>query len=103
MSIIIPPIGGILIADYFYVHRRSLAQLANLPDYRPAPFLTWALAAATAFAVNFYVPWIPVVVWGMVVAMLLYPVLAGALPVVRSQPDEQPLLIEEEPLRSNVS
>ena len=103
MSIIIPPIGGILIADYFYVHRRSLAQLANLPDYRPAPFLTWALAAASAFAVNFYVPWIPVVVWGMVVAMLLYPVLARALPEVRNQPDERPLLTEEEPVRSNVS
>ncbi len=95
MSIIIPPVGGILIADYFYVHRRSLAQLANLPDYRPAPFLTWALAAASAFLVNFYVPWIPVVVWGMVIAMVLYPVLSKALPEASDNADGRPLLGEE--------
>lgn len=38
--------------------------------------MTWALTAVTAVLVNFYVPWLPVVVWGMVVAIFLHPLIA---------------------------
>ena len=79
MSIIIPPIGGILIADHFIVHRRTELDLTQLADFQPAPFVTWALTGVTAVIVNFYVPWLPVVVWGMVVAILIHPLIAWLL------------------------
>jgi cytosine permease len=91
MSVIIPPIGGILVADHFIVRRREKTGRARLRDFEAAPFITWALAGGTALFITFYVPWIPVVVWGMVVAVVLYPIVvrfraAGILNQVRARP-----------------
>jgi cytosine permease len=79
MSIVIPPIGGILIADHFIVHRRKRIDLTALADFEPAPFVTWAITGVTALFVNFYLPWIPVVVWGMVVAILVHPLIVKVM------------------------
>jgi cytosine permease len=75
MSVIIPPIGGILVADHFVVRRREGTNLARLPDFQSAPFITWIIAGGTALFINFYVLWIPVVVWGMVVALVVHPII----------------------------
>jgi cytosine permease len=90
MSIIIPPIGGVLVADHFIVRRREKTDLARLPDFRIAPFITWAIAGLTALFINFYISWIPVVVWGMVVAVAVHPILvkfmaSGILGQVRAR------------------
>jgi cytosine permease len=91
MSVIIPPIGGILVADHFIVRRREKTDLAHLPDFQYAPFITWIIAGGTALFINFYIPWIPVVVWGMVVAVVVHPVIVrfmatGILNQVRARP-----------------
>jgi cytosine permease len=75
MSVIIPPIGGILLADHFIVRRRGEGELTRVPDFQLAPFLTWAIVGGTALLVNFYLRWIPVVVWGMVIAFVLHPLI----------------------------
>jgi cytosine permease len=79
MSIIIPPIGGVLLADHFIVRRQKELDLARIPDFQLAPFVTWAVVGGTALLVNFYIQWIPVVVWGMVAAVVLHPIVAWLL------------------------
>lgn len=67
----IPPIGGVLIADFFLVRKGRYPTLgAPLPRFNYAGLLTYALASAVAY----YSPGIPPLN-GILAAVVLYPLL----------------------------
>jgi cytosine permease len=77
---IIPPVGGVILADYWYRHRGCYPALASarLPRFNAAGLGAYAIGATLAYAS----PWIAPLV-GIVAAALAYAVLvqfAGRLP-----------------------
>ena len=54
LNVLIPSIGGVLIADYFFVHRRHYAHM----DKHPFVTIRWSAIAAWAFGAlaSFYLP-----------------------------------------------
>ena len=69
---IIPPIGGVIMADYFYRHRGQYPKLAeaHLPRYNSLGLAAYVLGAACAY----FSPWVAPIV-GILVAAAAYIVL----------------------------
>ena len=69
---IIPPIGGVIMADYFYGHRANYPRLADvrLPAFNWTGLLAYAVGAICAY----FSPWVAPLV-GIAVAALVYVVL----------------------------
>ncbi len=69
---IIPPIGGVIMADYFYGHRARYPRLADvrLPAFNWTGLLAYAVGAICAY----FSPWVAPLV-GIAVAALVYVVL----------------------------
>jgi cytosine permease len=69
---IIPPIGGVIIADYLYAHRGRYPRLADmpLPAFNPVGLAAYLIGAACAYLS----PWVAPLV-GILVAAASYVVL----------------------------
>lgn len=69
---IIPPIGGVIMADYFYGHRRHYPAInqANLPRFNLVGLGAYAAGALCAY----FSPWIAPII-GILVSVLVYIVL----------------------------
>ena len=68
LSIVVPPIGAIIIVDVLAVRRTTGADRA----IRPSAFASWAIGSAAAFAVHFLAPQFSEAVVAMVVSAAAY-------------------------------
>lgn len=73
LGIFIPPVGAVLIVDQL-IFRKGLDR--NVPKFRVAPFVTWAVAAGLALYVDLVRPWLSYAVIGFVAALVLYSIIA---------------------------
>ncbi|MGW1405563.1 cytosine permease [Streptomyces sp. NPDC002403] len=82
LSVFVPPLGGVLIADQVVLRRG----LADRPEaaVRPTAFTAWAVGAATGGLVHWFAPEFSDAVSGLVVALAVYVVIerAAARPAV---------------------
>ena len=76
VSIVIPPVGGVLLADHFFVRARRARDLDGARDFEAAPFLSWAAATVAAVLASSQLPWVPAAVVGMLAALVIHPILA---------------------------
>lgn len=68
LGVIVPPIGVIIVLDQLVLKRRDL----TTSGYRSSAFLAWAIAAAAALIVHFFLPVLSDAVVAMVVAAIAY-------------------------------
>jgi cytosine permease len=75
LSVFVPPLGGVLIADQVLLRRRldGRAEAA----VRPTAFAAWAAGAAAGGLVHWYAPQFSDAVTGLLVALVAYAVLEG--------------------------
>jgi cytosine permease len=85
LGVVFPPIGGIMIAEYFFVKswRRDLRDAGDeiptsSPQWVPATLVVWAIASVVGYFVHFGLPSIN----SVVVAFVLY-LVAGKIGLVR--------------------
>ncbi|MGY0021726.1 cytosine permease [Streptomyces sp. cg35] len=76
LSVFVPPLGGVLIADQFFARggRRAMDARPTVA-IRPTAFGAWAIGAAGAGAAHWFAPQLSDAVTGLVVAVLAYAVL----------------------------
>lgn len=77
LGIVVPPLAGIIIADYYLVHKRTYPALNSpeIPDWNLAPWVTWALTLAIVFPLH----WGLDALNGIVISIILYPILNKVL------------------------
>ncbi|MFK3734575.1 cytosine permease [Streptomyces sp. NPDC088090] len=81
LSVFVPPLGGVLIADQFLARGgRGAMDRRPTAKARPTAFLAWAVGAAGAGVAHWYAPQLSDAVTGLVVAIVAYAVLERALP-----------------------
>ncbi|MEV5608544.1 cytosine permease [Streptomyces sp. NPDC052225] len=73
LSVFVPPLGGVLIADQFFA-RGGRAAMDSRPTatVRPTAFGAWAIGAAAAAVAHWWAPQLADAVTGLVVAVLAY-------------------------------
>ncbi|MFB6872996.1 purine-cytosine permease family protein [Streptomyces sp. NPDC056323] len=73
LSVFVPPLGGVLIADQVLLRHR----LKDRPDaaVRPTAFIAWVAGAAAGGLVHWFAPQLSDAVSGLVVALLVYVVI----------------------------
>lgn len=73
LSVFVPPLGGVLIADQVLLRHR----LKDRPDaaVRPTAFIAWVAGAAAGGLVHRFAPQLSDAVSGLVVALLVYVVI----------------------------
>ena len=76
-GMVIPPLAGILFADYNLVHKGNYEALdtASLPHWKWAAWVTWAAASLLVYKVPFGLPSVN----GILFAVVLYPVMNKVL------------------------
>ncbi|MDO5715853.1 MAG: cytosine permease [Tissierellia bacterium] len=74
---IVPPLAGIILADYYIVHKGNYDHLdsAKKMDWNLAPWITWAVTLIFVFKVDWGLPALN----GIVISLILYPILNGLL------------------------
>ncbi|MET9346208.1 cytosine permease [Streptomyces termitum] len=81
LSVFVPPLGGVLIADQFFARGgRGAMDRRPTAKVRPTAFLAWAAGAAGAGVAHWFAPQLSDAVTGLVVAIVAYAVLERALP-----------------------
>jgi cytosine permease len=75
LSVFVPPLGGVLIADQVILRRR-LDERAEAA-VRPTAFVAWAAGAAAGGLVHWYAPQFSDAVTGLLVALIAYVALEG--------------------------
>ncbi|MFD0073191.1 cytosine permease [Streptomyces sp. NPDC127166] len=85
LSVFVPPLGGVLIADMFFA-RGGRGAMDRRPTVavRPTAFVAWAIGAAAGGAAHWWAPQLSDAVTGLVVAVVAYAVLERAV----SRPSE---------------
>lgn len=73
LGILVPPIGGIIIVDQFFL--RKGADIAE--NIRIKPFVAWAIGSAVALIVEFNAPHFSTAVVGLIVASIAYWIIAA--------------------------
>ncbi|WP_298256763.1 cytosine permease [Bradyrhizobium sp.] len=68
LGILVPPIGAIILIDQ-YVLRRNASISA---DWRPQPFIAWAIGSLCAFLVEFWLPGLSTAISAAVVGGVVY-------------------------------
>ncbi len=68
LGILVPPIGGIIIIDQFFL--RKDADITE--NIRIKPFIAWFIGSAAALIVEFKAPYLSTAVAGLIVASLAY-------------------------------
>ncbi|MGW1007832.1 cytosine permease [Streptomyces sp. NPDC002520] len=93
LSVFVPPLGGVLIADQFFARGgRSAMDQRPTVAVRPTAFLAWAVGAAAAGVAHWYAPQLSDAVTGLVVAVLAYAALERA---VSRRPEGTPAPAEQ--------
>lgn len=74
---IIPPLPGIMIADYFIVKKGTFPDLNTYQfrDWNPSAFLTWGIA----LVLSFVLPGLPALI-SLISAIVIFPILEAVLP-----------------------
>ncbi|MFB7277452.1 cytosine permease [Streptomyces hydrogenans] len=81
LSVFVPPLGGVLIADQFFARGgRGAMDRRPTARVRPTAFLAWAVGAAGAGVAHWFAPQLSDAVTGLVVAIVAYAVLERVLP-----------------------
>lgn len=75
LGILVPPIGAIILVDQ-YLSRKN-AEIDR--DWRPMPFISWAIGSAAGLVVEFYAPSWSTAISSFVVAAVAYAVLANVV------------------------
>ncbi|MEV0320237.1 cytosine permease [Streptomyces sp. NPDC050658] len=76
LSVFVPPLGGVLIADQFFARGgRGAMDVRPTATVRPTAFAAWAIGAAAAGVAHWWAPQLSDAVTGLVVAVLAYAVL----------------------------
>ncbi|AJF68108.1 cytosine permease [Streptomyces vietnamensis] len=76
LSVFVPPLGGVLIADQFFARGgRGAMDRRPTVTVRPTAFLAWAVGAAGAGLAHWFAPQLSDAVTGLVVAIVAYAVL----------------------------
>jgi cytosine permease len=76
LSVFVPPLGGVLIADQILIRRQAGTRV--LENIRPTAFVSWAIGAAAAGVVHWTAPQFSDAVTGLVVAVAAYAAIEGA-------------------------
>lgn len=73
LGVVVPPLAGIILADYYFVHKGRYDSLEKAEEmsYSLAPWLTWAISLVFVFMID----WGLTALNGIVISMLLYPIL----------------------------
>ncbi|MFI6937828.1 cytosine permease [Streptomyces sp. NPDC050418] len=76
LSVFVPPLGGVLIADQFFA-RGGRTAMDDRPTMtvRPTAFVAWAIGAAAAGVAHWWAPQLSDAITGLVVAVLAYALL----------------------------
>ncbi|MFB8044130.1 cytosine permease [Streptomyces hydrogenans] len=81
LSVFVPPLGGVLIADQFFARGgRGAMDRRPTARVRPTAFLAWAVGAAGAGVAHWFAPQLSDAVTGLIVAIVAYAVLERVLP-----------------------
>ncbi|MCZ0982000.1 cytosine permease [Streptomyces diastatochromogenes] len=76
LSVFVPPLGGVLIADQFFARGgRGAMDRRPTAAVRPTAFLAWAVGAAGAGLAHWFAPQLSDAVTGLLVAVVAYAVL----------------------------
>jgi cytosine permease len=80
LSVFVPPLGGVLIADQFFA-RGGRGAMDRRPTVavRPTAFLAWAVGAAAGGVAHWWAPQLSDAVTGLVVAVIAYAVFERTL------------------------
>lgn len=80
-GMVIPPLAGVLLADYYIVHRAHYEPLdtAILKNWKIASWVTWAAASALVYLVHYTAGFGLPSVNGIVFSLVLYPVFNALL------------------------
>lgn len=73
LGIVVPPLAGIILADYFFVNKGHYTALKDCTfiSWNPVTWLTWIISLAAAYIVPFVLPSLT----GIVCAVIIYPIL----------------------------
>lgn len=76
LGVIVPPLAGIILADFYIVHKGHYEALdsAKLKDWTLAPWLTWAIAYGVVYLLERAAFGLPALN-GIIIAVILYPIL----------------------------
>lgn len=76
LGTIVPPLPGIILADYFIIHKGEYKDLGSVKfaQFNAVSWLTWAIALAGVYLIPFGLPALK----GLVIGGVLYPVLMKA-------------------------
>lgn len=76
LGVIVPPLAGIILADFYIVHKGHYEALdsAKLKDWTLAPWLTWAIAYGIVYLLERAAFGLPALN-GIIIAVILYPIL----------------------------
>ncbi|WP_199548171.1 cytosine permease [Streptomyces sp. N35] len=76
LSVFVPPLGGVLIADQFFA-RGGRTAMDDRPTMvvRPTAFVAWAIGAAAAGIAHWWAPQLSDAITGLVVAVVAYALL----------------------------
>ncbi|MEV3858867.1 cytosine permease [Streptomyces sp. NPDC050095] len=81
LSVFVPPLGGVLIADQLFARGgRGAMDRRPTATIRPTAFAAWAIGAAAAGAAHWWAPQLSDAVTGLVVAVVAYAALERAVP-----------------------
>ncbi len=87
LSVFVPPLGGVLIADQFFA-RGGRTAMDSRPTavVRPTAFVAWAIGAGAAGVAHWWAPQLSDAVTGLVVAVVAYALLERVGPQTRTAP-----------------
>lgn len=73
LGTIVPPLSGIILSDYFFVHKGKYPRLENttFKSFNVIPWITWAIALVLIYMIPFGLPSLN----GIVLGGILYPIL----------------------------
>ena len=73
LGTIVPPLSGIILSDYFFVHKGKYPRLENtsFKSFNAIPWITWAIALVLIYVIPFGLPSLN----GIVIGGILYPFL----------------------------
>jgi cytosine permease len=87
LSVFVPPLGGVLIADQFFARGgRGAMDRRATAAVRPTAFGAWAIGAGAAAVAHWSAPQLSDAVTGLVVAVLAYAVLERCVPAPAEGP-----------------
>ena len=73
LGTVVPPLSGIILSDYFLVHKGSYAAYdkAQFCKWNPVPWITWAISIALVYMVHFGLPSLNGIILGSVIYTVL--------------------------------